>query len=455
MRRLPDPDLAGELFQAVPCVVYVAEADKSGRTLFVNQYIDDMLGYSVEEWMEAPGLWFDSVHEQDRAHVEQVLETLSANADPVSYTYRIRHRNGGLIWARDEVRLAYSEHFGREVLVGTVTDITAQEKVRQDLEESEARYRDLFDANPIPMWIYDVKSLRFLAVNDAAVHHYGYSRHEFLSMTIVDIRPPKDVSRLLQHVANVRERLDDAGQWRHVTKSGDVIDVDITSHTLIYEGRRAEAVSAIDVTEVHKAEKESLAAHTRLKRAFDSTVEIFSRTVEARDPYTAGHDSKVGQLAAAIGTEMALSDAIIEGLYACGSLHDVGKLSVPADILTYPGKLTDTAHALARGHAEAGHRILKHVDCPWPVAEVARQHHERLDGTGYPNGLKGDQIILEARIVAVADVFDSMTSHRPYRPALGVENALEELSRFRGVKLDRDAVDAVIRLVREKNYPVL
>jgi len=174
--------------------------------------------------------------------------------------------------------------------------------------------------------------------------------------------------------------------------------------------------------------------------------------VEARDPYTAGHQTRSADLARAIATEMGLPSEKIEGIRVAGSIHDIGKLSIPAEILSKPTKLSELEFSLIKEHARRGFEILKDVESPWPLAEIVDQHHERMDGSGYPRNLKGDAILIEARIIAVADVVESMASHRPYRPALGLDAALEELEKNRGTLYDEAVVDACLRLFREKGY---
>ena len=189
-----------------------------------------------------------------------------------------------------------------------------------------------------------------------------------------------------------------------------------------------------------------------LRKSFGVTIQVMVSTIEARDPYTAGHQIRVADLARAIATEMKFSPDRIEGIRMAGSIHDIGKLSIPAEILSKPGKLSDVEFSLIKEHARKGYEMLKDVESPWPLAEVVYQHHERMDGSGYPRNLKGDEILIEARIMAVADVVAAMASHRPYRPTLGLNAALEEIEGNKGMLYDADAVDACLRLFREKGF---
>jgi len=170
-----------------------------------------------------------------------------------------------------------------------------------------------------------------------------------------------------------------------------------------------------------------------------------------RDPYTAGHQRRVAELASAIAKEMRLPKEKIEGIHMAGLIHDIGKIAVPAEILSKPSKLSKMEMDLIKAHSQVGYELLKEIDFPWPVANIVLQHHERLDGVGYPQGLKGDEILLEARILAVADVVEAMASHRPYRPALGLDAALDEIKQGKGKLYEPAAVDACLVLF-EKGF---
>lgn len=193
----------------------------------------------------------------------------------------------------------------------------------------------------------------------------------------------------------------------------------------------------------------------KLKKAMGAVIQAMTRVVESRDPYTAGHQRKVANLSRAVAEDMGIEPDRIDGIHMAGVVHDIGKVSVPAEILSKPAGLSDLELRLIRTHSEAGYCILKEIDFPWPIADIILQHHERLDGSGYPRGLAGDGIMLEARIIAVADVVDAIASHRPYRPAMGIERALEEISRHRGTRFDPHVVDACLRVFRENGYQLI
>jgi putative nucleotidyltransferase with HDIG domain len=190
----------------------------------------------------------------------------------------------------------------------------------------------------------------------------------------------------------------------------------------------------------------------RIQTTMEATIQALASTVEFRDPYTAGHQRRVAQLARAIGRDMGLSDDCVNGLYLAAIVHDIGKIRVPAEVLTRPGRLSKLEFDIVKTHVEAGYDILKSIDFPWPIAEIVRQHHERLNGSGYPNGVGAEALLLESRILAVADVVEAIASFRPYRPALGIDTALAEIEAGRGALFDDEIVDACIRQFREKNF---
>jgi HD-GYP domain-containing protein (c-di-GMP phosphodiesterase class II) len=190
----------------------------------------------------------------------------------------------------------------------------------------------------------------------------------------------------------------------------------------------------------------------RLRQSLEQTIQVIADTGEERDSYTGGHQRRTADICSKIATELGLSADRIHGLHLAATIHDLGKIGVPAEILSKPRRLTPLELGMIREHSAIGFRILKDVSFPWPIAEIVLQHHERIDGSGYPSGLKGDALLLESRILAVADVVEAMASHRPYRAALGIEAALVEITAQRGISLDADVVDACLRIFREQGY---
>ncbi|HPR16860.1 MAG TPA: HD domain-containing protein [Candidatus Cloacimonadota bacterium] len=207
-----------------------------------------------------------------------------------------------------------------------------------------------------------------------------------------------------------------------------------------------------DITESIIAEEKLKQSFEILQKATGDIIQAMSSTSEMRDPYTAGHQKRVKELAVAIGRKMNINQEQLEGLKFAGIIHDIGKISVPSDILSKPGKINKMEFEVIKNHSQVGFDLLNKIEFPWPISRIVHQHHERMDGSGYPLGLKSDQILLEARILAVADVVEAMTSHRPYRAALGIEQALQEIADHKHDYYDPNVVDACIALFREKKF---
>ena len=241
---------------------------------------------------------------------------------------------------------------------------------------------------------------------------------------------------------------------RNVTKDGRLIYCEWYNTPLVGSDGAVIGVASLaqDVTDRKRAEDSLSQGLDKLRSTLKASIDSLSSAIEMRDPYTAGHQERVTRLARAIAGEMGLGEERVEAIEIAGIIHDLGKLYVPAEILSKPTKLTDLEYAMIKMHAQAGYTILSKIDFPWPIAQIVHQHHELVNGSGYPQGLVGKDILPEAKIICVADVVEAMSSHRPYRPALGISAALEEIAQKRGILYDREVVDACLRLFREKNF---
>ncbi len=247
-----------------------------------------------------------------------------------------------------------------------------------------------------------------------------------------------------------------AGAWDYILKP--IRDMAVFEHTvrkalersrLMRENRRYRENLEV---EIRNRTAELEVSLRKLRKTLGATIDAMAMTVETRDPYTAGHQRRVADLARTIGTEMGLMEEQIDGIRFAGVIHDLGKIAIPAEILSKPTKLSDIEMSLIRTHSQVGHDILKDIEFPWPVAQIVLQHHEKMDGSGYPNGLKGDEILIEARILCVADVVEAMATHRPYRPALGLDLALGEITKNSGTLYDSEVVGTCRKVFQENKY---
>jgi len=329
------------------------------------------------------------------------------------------------------------------------SDTTDRNKAVAAVRQSEEKFRSIF--SNAQEGIFQVnRGGKYLTVNQAMASMLGYSSPDDLISTINGFAQtlfvdPENGLRLLR---TIHERGSAAGfECELYRKNGSTLWASLDMHVvrdkagdiLYYEG------FCEDITDRRLSLE-------RLRKALGATVYAISAAVEARDPYTAGHQSRVADLAEAIAAEIGLPADRIEGLRLAATIHDLGKLSVPAELLTKPKKLLEIEFNLIKIHSQAGYDILKDIEFPWPIARIVLEHHERMDGSGYPNGLIGEQILLESRIVAVADVVESMASYRPYRPALGIDAALDEIEKNKGILYDINVVDACQKLFRENRF---
>ena len=447
-----------------------------------------------------------------------------------------------------------------------------------DIHAGNQVFLELFGGNAHPMWVYDNETLRFLAVNEAMVASYGYTRDELLAMTTLAIRPPEEIERFKSHIRQQPDGVDQAGRWRYRTKRGATLHVDITTRGIFFEGHNARIVLAIDVTEqvqalenlkstenlyrglvehsmvgiyviqgmklayanprlaemfgyapdelqdmdildlaapaqrdaakaairartasrvatgrdiftgrrrdgseiivdVHnarignrgepimmgvvldvtaakRAEAKAQEHVAHLERVLDDTLRAISALGEIRDAYTAGHETRVGRLAAPLGAEPGISSNEQNALRMAGQVHDAGKIGIPAEILSKPSQLSALEYGLMKTHPQLGYDVVKFIDFRQPVAEIVLQHHERIDGSGYPRGLNAETMLPLAKILAVADVVEAMHSNRPYRAGLGIDIALDEIENNTGRLYDAGVSAACVRLFRQRGYRI-
>ncbi len=331
-------------------------------------------------------------------------------------------------------------------------DTTILKKAEEALQKSELKYRTLTDNINVGIYRNTVGPKgKFIEVNLAIVKMFGYeSKEEFLSVNVADLyQNPEDRKKFNEKMLTQGFVRNEELQLKKKDGSlfpGSVSAVavkDMNGVVQYYDG------IVEDITERKKAEQELKESYETLRRILDGTVNALASTTEKRDPYTAGHQHRVTQLACAIAQEMDLSEEQMEAIRVAGIVHDIGKIYVAAEILSKPIRLRDIEMALVKAHCKAGYDILKTIEFPWPVADIVYQHHERLDGSGYPQGLKDKDIFLEAKIIAVADVVEAMSSHRPYRSALRIEEAMAEIKKNRGKLYDPSVVDTCLKLFKE------
>jgi PAS domain S-box-containing protein len=438
------------LFDAMPtgCVVYEARGEGRGAGDFVVKDInrtalamdglrrESVLGRRVDE------VW---PHMSEEASL-QVLWRVWRTGDPETHATRSKARDGTERWHDDHLfRLPTGD------VVELYSDVTAARRAQEALRSREAEMHAVFDLAGIPMIVMDTRGA-FRRWNRAFAKALGYPPEDLRRMTVRDITVPEERADMLRRLAGA---MDGEGtpyrlERRLITIDGRRPWFDVSVTPVLGEDDTVVALIAAgtDITESRRAKDALVASQTQLREALGETVASMGAIVAIRDPYTAGHERRVAELVVAIAHELGLPDETVAGLRHAASVHDVGKVAVPAEILTMPRRLSEWEYSLVQTHVEVGHEVLAGIAFEEPVAATVLQHHERLDGSGYPHGVRGDDIMLTARILAVADVVEAMASHRPYRPALGVGAAMDEIGWGSGRLYDESVVAACQRVVR-------
>ncbi|CAM3728166.1 HD-GYP domain-containing protein [Polynucleobacter arcticus] len=321
------------------------------------------------------------------------------------------------------------------------------------LRQSGLRYRRLFESAQDGILILDFLTGIIQDANPFIVNLLGFSREELIGKELWEIGAVVDRLAALKAFAV----LQDAGYLRYEdlplrAKDGHLINVEVVSNAYGVNGERVIQCNIRDITDRKLLAAERLEYLHSVNTSMGEMVEALSNVIVARDPYTSGHQKRVASLSVAIGNMLNIPWHSLEGVRMAALLHDIGKISIPAEILIKSTALSNFEIAMLQNHAQAGYDILKNIHFPWNIAQTVLQHHERLDGSGYPNGLKGDSICQEARIIGVADTVEAMSSDRPYRKGKGIDVALEEITKGSGKQFDPEVVAACIKVFKEEDY---
>jgi len=469
-------EFLGSVFDAIRAGISVLDADLN--VVRTNRWMEETYAeqgplagqkcYRVYQQRETPCSWCPTMRTFETGEPQEEIVPYPSAADPSGWielsTFPIKDEQGQV-----------------QRVIEFVKDITERRRAAEALVESESRYRMLFEDSPISLWQEDhsgvkayLDEIRAEGVVDLARH---LEEHPELIDDCVDRIRVVDVNAAtlemhgastkaelvasLGEVLTDRSRRDFADQilaiWEgRASFEGTTVDRTIggeEKHVVIRWSVPPGHEGAYDRVFVSKSDiTATVLAERAFREALDGTIEAIGLTTEMRDPYTAGHQRRVTALAVAIAHELELEETVVEGIRAAGLMHDIGKMAVPAEILSKPSELNEAEMSLMRSHSQVAYDIIRRATFPWPLEVIVLQHHERIDGSGYPHGIAGDEICLEARILAVADTVEAMASHRPYRPALGIEKALEEIETGKGTRFDPNAVDACLRLFRDGSF---
>ncbi len=434
------------------------EVDLYGNFTFINNSMSRILGYSKEDLL---GMNYKKYTDKENAEniFREYNKIFNAKENPRQrFEWQLIAKNEDAVYIEQSISLQ-KDSYGKIIgFQGIVRDVTERKKSEDALRKSETKYRQLIENAHEGIFQSTVEG-RHITVNQAFANILGYDSPEEVVKNITDIAHqiyvnPEDRTKILQTID--KEGSVKGYETEFYRKDGSKIWVSINMHAVRDDQGKILYYQGIDqdITDKKRIETERQENIERLRSSLGATINAMAVTVETRDPYTAGHQRRVADLARAIASEMNLSSDQVDGIRMASMIHDIGKISIPSEILAKPTKLTELEFNLIKTHSQSGYDILKNINFPSPVAQIILEHHERVNGSGYPNGLKGDQILLESQVLAVADVIEAMASYRPYRPSLGIETALKEIEKNKGILYNNIAVDVCLKLFREKDFQI-
>jgi len=393
-------------------------------------------------------------HPDDMARLRQAVEAAVAHGTPYELKLRAIRKDGETraCMARGAAEPAPGGRTAR--LYGSLQDITERMRAEEARLQAEENFRRSLDESPLGIRVVSAEG-KTLYANRAILDLYGYGNIEELRSIPVKKRyTPESYAEFKSRKKKRMSGEDYPSEYEIgiIAKTGEVRHLQVFRKEILWDGKKQFQAIYQDITERKRAEAKVQETLIGLRKALNGIIQALSAASEKRDPYTAGHQRRVADLARAIAQELKLPPDRVEGIRLAGVIHDIGKLSIPAEILSKPARLSKIEYELIQSHAQIGHDILRDIAFSWPIATMILQHHERMDASGYPQHLKGNDILLESRILAVSDVIEAMASHRPYRPALGIEAALREIENDKGVLYDPAVVSACLALFHEKGY---
>jgi PAS domain S-box-containing protein len=421
-KLLESKTLIETVVENVPLMIFLKEATDLRFVIF-NRAGEELLGYDRKDLLGKNDL--DLFPPEQAAHFmakdREVLDGKAGVMDIPEEPIQTAKKGQRLLHTKKVC--IRSADGATKYLLGISEDITERKEAEEALRESEELLKSYLENAPDGIYMSDLQGT-FLYGNRRCEELIGYRREEligrnFLEFNLLSENSLDKAVQLLQ--ANMEDKSTGPDEIDLINKEGRLIPVEINTNVIQRIGQRIVIASVRDITERKRAEEQLRQTLESLRKAVNTTIQVMVSAVESRDPYTSGHQTRSADLARAIATEMGLPQDTIEGIRMAGSIHDIGKLSIPAEILSKPTKLTNIEFSLIKEHSLKGFEMLKDVESPWPLAEIVYQHHERMNGSGYPRNLKGDEILMEARILAVADVVEAMASHRPWKKSRRIE----------------------------------
>jgi len=435
--------------------------DMNMNITYISPSVEKALGYTFEEIRKLPidklltPESFQKATDFITNRMPKAFKLASRDFQYKTLELAFVTKSGEILWGECSFNFIRDENNKPVSILGEARNVTERKIAEEKLCQSEEKYRTILEDMQEGYFETDLAG-NFTFFNDTVCRSMGYTREELEGMNNRQYTDEEELKKVYEAFNQVYQTGEPCRnlEWKINKKDGSTLFVEGFISLLKDASGKPFGFRGVtrDITERKIAEEKLQETLENLKRAVETTIQVLVSALEARDPYTAGHQSRTANLACAIAAEMGLSQEQIEGIKMAGIIHDIGKLSIPAEILSKPSKLTKLEYSLIKIHPQSGHEMLKNVASPWPLAKIVQQHHERMDGSGYPHNLKEDEILIEARILAVADVVEAMASHRPYRASLGIEAAIEELQKNKGILYDEVVVDACLKLLLEKGY---
>lgn len=433
------------IFDLAPACIW--NLDHQGRILRVNKASAIDAGLPAEDMI---GKFVVELLSPDKAQiiVADIQEIIDSGKPRKGVIKEYSFLSGERRWIRSD-KIPYFGNQGEpNGIIVFLVDITEQKNMQYALLESEEIFNLFMEHNPIYVFFKD-ENIRLIRLSRNYEKMLNMPLNKILGKTMDEIFP----SELAKSMIEDDRRILHERKFIEVEEELNGRYYTTIKFPILREGKPTYLAGfTVDITKQKENETALENNLARLRKLIGYIISVIGRTVELRDPYTGNHQKRVSNLARAIATEMGLSFDEIDSIRLAGSIHDLGKIGIPSEILSMPRGLTPEEFNLIKTHPRRGSEILEGIEFPWPLADIVIQHHERLDGSGYPQQMKGNEILLQSRIIAVADVVEAIASHRPYRPALGIESALAEIEEKRGVLYDANAVDACRRLFREKEF---
>ncbi len=441
------------LFNNITDAVYIHAITSDllpGKFLEVNKIACKNLGYTREEFLKISPYSINPT--EDMKKIRKKWDYFIKNGN-VNFKTNILTKTGKKIPYKVKMKLIKIEE--QKYVLGIARDISENIKANKKIKNSIKNYKSVFNGIDDSIILIDIKNKKILDMNIAAQKRLGidYNKKEkFILSDFGNLPPPyssADVYKWLEKAINEGPQV---FEWKRIDKESKLDWTEVSLKKVIISGKDCLLAVSRNINHRKEIEEELINNYQTIKKILNGIIHTMEKLVEKKDIYTVGHQRRTAELASYIAKEMGLNENRVNGIYTAALIHDIGKIFISGSILNKIKPLTDNEYNIIKTHSEEGYEILRSIDFPWPVALMVKQHHERIDGSGYPDGLKGNDILLESRIIAVADVVEAITFERPYRLGFGIDIAIEEIQKNKGILYDEQVVNACVELFKSGKY---